>query len=82
MERYLNAIVTFTSPEDFSRTENMVNEFLNNKEAIDQINALLEQRAKDEANWVWESISLKMNKNSYMLTLYFRSMNGGFMTCI
>ncbi len=52
LSRYLDAIEAFIPKDDFSNTKAQVQQLLQDKQAIQDIEAMLKERAEKEENWV------------------------------
>ena len=52
MRRYLDAVKTFTAPDDFIATTKLVEEFLDDQEKKAAIMALLQKKDAEEDSWV------------------------------
>ena len=63
MEKYLDAVVSFISPEDYDRTKRHVRHFLSNEEDIKKIELYLKNRNEELDNWV---------KSNYKMNGYIR----------
>ena len=52
MEKYLDAVVAYISPDDYERTKGHVKDFLSHEDDLDKIKRFLEKRNEENANWV------------------------------
>ena len=52
MEKYLDAVVSYISSDDYERTKHHVKEFLGHEDDLDKINRFLEKRNEENKNWV------------------------------
>ena len=52
MERYLDAVVAYISPEDYERTKGQVKLFLSHGDDLEKINNFLQKKNEENKNWV------------------------------
>ena len=52
MERYLDAVVAYISPEDYERTKGQVKLFLSQGDDLEKINNFLQKKNEENKNWV------------------------------
>ena len=52
MEKYLDAVVSFISPEDYDRAKRQVRDFLSHEEDVKKIELYLKKRNEEVDNWV------------------------------
>ena len=52
MEKYLDAVVSFISPEDYDRAKRQVREFSSHEEDIKKVELYLKKRNEELDNWV------------------------------
>ena len=52
MEKYLDSVVAYVSPDDYERTKGHVKEFLSHEDDLEKIKRFLEKRNEENANWV------------------------------
>ena len=52
LKRYLNAVESFTGPDQFAATSILVQEFLDDQQKIKAIMDLLRQKTENEESWV------------------------------
>ena len=50
----MNAVETFTPPDQLAMTSKMVEQFLNDKQKVEAIMAFLQQKFDQQENWVRE----------------------------
>ena len=52
MEKYLDAVVAYISPDDYERTKGQVKLFLSQGDDLDKINSFLQKKNEENKNWV------------------------------
>ena len=52
LKRYLDAVETFTPPDQFSATSKLVQDFLDDQQKVKAIMDLLRQKENKEESWV------------------------------
>ena len=52
MEKYLDAVVAYISPDDYERTKDNVKAFLSHEDDLEKITRFLENKNEENKNWV------------------------------
>ena len=77
LQRYLDAVETFTPPDQLAATKMNVQSLLEDKQKIQAIMALLQQKFDQEENWV-QIFSSQILKAQYVeLFFIYRCTSGG-----
>ena len=58
MEKYLDAVVAYISPDDYERTKDNVKAFLSHEDDLEKITKFLENKNEENKNWVITGTSL------------------------
>ena len=74
MEKYSEAVVSFTSPEDYDRAKRQVRDFLSHEEDVKKIELYLKKRKEEVDNWVKFNYKMDgfilLNKRNLLSSIY------------